>query len=465
MKNKYKPFFYEKKKASFSKIFLSALLCLLFLLFTACQIPTARQIIIEPLYAFVSFAFNSARDLFDATRMYKEPQKKKQTYTPLELPDKEVLFAESLENLSAISQEDPLADLRQTPTPSEYTRVAQWEYLDPNMNYELNYGEKKEQTITKVQLVPPVFEHADLFNDGAAILSAAFRYWNVPENQYHISRRIHPDMQDPDISFSELQSYAKENYPQFYAFTRINGDKNTLIELLQAEIPPVIRVRRKLNYPFWLKDDRFSAAYLLINGYDSVSDTFSYQDTSKGNNLSVSAETLMADWYPFQRTYLVLYPEEKDQDVKDILSENYYEELNLQRALAKFRMDSDLLPDNAFAQYNYAVTLHKSGKADEAWEYYLRSVEISLPQRYLNYQSEIFENALSLGYADDMDELIDPVLRKNRHDEVLIVYSGWADILRGDRKSAGEKLEKAKKINPDNELVLYALKYKETMLP
>ena len=464
MKNKYKPFFYEKKKTSFRKILLIIISAAAFLTYTAFQIPGIRQIIAEPLFACGSFLINAAHDLFDATRMYHEPEKKPEVWTPLELPDRDVLFAESLENLSAVSQEDPLAALRQTPTPSDYARVADWEYLDPSMNYALNASESDKSEAEDVMLVPPVFEHADLFSDGPAILSAALRFWGVVENQYHIAGKLHPDVLDPDCSFSEMEKYIADSVPGYSAVTRINGDKNLLIGLLQKEIPVIIRIGSSTPLRFWLKDDRFIARYLLIHGYDSSTDSFYCQDTYSSNNRLISADTLLADWYLFQRTYMVLYPEEKETDVRDILSENFYGELNLQQAEYKFRTDSEILTENAFAQYNYGAVLHRTGDEAGAWQYFQKASELSLPQRYLNYLPDILETAFALGYADDMDRMIDPNLRRNSHDEVLLVYSGWADILRGNTAEGAGKFERAEKINPHNDLVLYAIKYKETML-
>ena len=146
MKNKNRPFFYEKKKLSFRKFILSFFVIAAFFIFTALQIPRIRQVIAEPLFAGGSFAVNTAKDFFDATRRYREPEKKAQTYPPLDLPDKQVLFAESLESLSEQTQADPLADLRQTPTVSEYAKVAEWEYLDPNL---------KQQCRCRNSAVPP----------------------------------------------------------------------------------------------------------------------------------------------------------------------------------------------------------------------------------------------------------------------------------------------------------------------
>ena len=463
MKNKYKPFFYQKERTPFSKILLSILFTAVLLILFLWQIPRTRQIIAEPLYAAGSLLYNAARDFFDSTRMYHEPEKKPQIWTPLELPDKEVLFAESLENLSSISQEDPLADLRQTPTPSEYSRVAEWEFLDPNMNYELNYGSRTNQDDIKIDLIPPVFERADLFNDGPAILSAALRYWGIIENQYRIAQQIHPDSMDPDCNFSEMQLYVQDNHSDFSGIIRINGDKDLLKYLLQKGFPVIIRITYKTPYSFWLKDDRLSACYLLVLGYDSESDIFVCQDTITSKTKQIAADELMASWYPYQRTYFIIYPEERDSDIREVLNENYYEELNLQQAESKFRTDSSILGDNPFAQYNYGLVLHRTGDNAGAMEYFQKAADNLLPQRYLFYQKDILETMFELGMADDMDNIVIPVLRHNSHDEVLTVYRGWADILRGDYKSGAEKFEKAGRINPNNELVRYALRYSETL--
>ena len=464
MKNKNRPFFYEKKKTSAGKLFAAILLILAVMIYAGFQVPGIRQIISEPLFAAWSLIWNGSKTFIEKTRMYHEPEKKKKTYEILELPDQQVLFAESLENLSALSVEDPLADLRQTPTPSEYSRVADWEYKDPSLNYAISSdGRSLDEDLT-LQMIPPVFEHADLYNDGAAILSACFRYWKVIENQYQIAWAIHPDSLDPFISFDDLEKYVHTVHPDFSLIKRLNGDKDVLISFLERNIPVIILIQEKIPYTFWLYDDRLAGKYLLILGYDSNRSVFTYQDSSKGNALEINESDLMAAWYPFQRQYMALYPEDMDEDVRSALSENYYEELNLQKAMSKFRVDSEMLPENPYAQYNCAVMLHLDGDNGGAWELFQKALGLSLPQRFFIYQSDMLQTALEMGYADDLEEMAAGILDRNVRDEVLTVYRGWSEILRGDYKKGSDYFEKAKKINPNSNIVLYALKYRDTML-
>ena len=464
MKNKNRPFFYEKKKTSFGKILLTILGIVFIVTLAGYQIPGIRQRISEPLFAAGSLILNGTKEIINKTRMYHEPEKKRQTYDPIELPDKEVLFAESLENLSAISQEDPLADLRQTPTPSEYSRVAAWEYLDPNLNYAVNSNGQPLSGAVNVKLIPPVFEHRDLFNDGPAILSACLRYWGIVANQYEISHIIHPKSTDPFVSFDDLQKYVTENVPDLQVLIRINGDKDTVVGLLKAGIPVILKIQQKSIYPYWINDDHMQCRYVLVLGYDSENKVFNYQDTAKGNTLEIGESELLSDWYPYQREYMVIYPEEKDTEVREVLSENYFEELNLQRALTKYRTDSELLPNNPYAQYNFGVVLHMDGDNNGAWELFEMAEKLLLPQRFMAYQTDMLQTALELGYGDDLERLTSDLLAKNPDDEVLTVYRGWAEILRKDYLKGEEFFNKAYKINPNSDAVIYAIKYKDTML-
>ena len=464
MRNKNKPFFYDEKKTPFSQVLLTILIVTAIIIFACMQVPSARQVISEPLFAAGSFLYNGARDFFNATRMAPKEETKTQTYEPLDLPDTQVLFAESLDSLSALNEEDPLAALRQTPTPSEYSRVAEWQYQDPNLNYAIQGSDTAAEEKIDIRLIPPVFEHADLFNNGAAILSAAFRYRNITENQYNIASAIHPDSLDPGNSFSDLQTYIEEHHPEMTSILRLNGNTDILIRLLQKGYPVLLRARFKAPYSFWPADDRFTGQFIMLLGYSAEEDLFHYQDTFNGNDITIRSEELMAAWYPFQRTYMVLYPQSQDDAIKEALSENYFDELNLQQAEEKFRTDSENLQENPFAQYNYGVILERKGDHKGAWDCFQRAEAAGLPQRFLNYDTTILASALNLGYADDIDRLTAPLLRRNGHDETLVVYSGWAEILRGNIKEGSALFEKAGNINPANEFVLYALKYKETML-
>jgi len=122
------------------------------------------------------------------------------------------------------------------------------------------------------------------------------------------------------------------------------------------------------------------------------------------------------------------------------------------------------LPDNAFAQYNTGALLHQYGDNGGAWEFFQKSLEISIPQRFVIYKQEILQTALELGYADDLESLLEYPLSRNSHDEMLTLYRGWSSILRGENKKGAEYFEKAGHINPNNNNVIYALKYKDIML-
>ncbi len=466
MRNKNKPFFYEEKKTSFGTILPVILILAVLALLWAYQVPTIRQVLSDPIYSTVSLMKNSAKDFLDATRMGEEETVKPQTYPVPELPDRQVLFAEDLSGLSEQNDDDPLADLRMAQTPSsEYENVAEWEYLDTTLNYKFNQSDDTEEEAEHIALIPPVFERADLFNGAAAILSADLRYWGETENQYQIANVIHPTRTDPSVTFSDMNRYLTVTYPDKYAaIERINGSAETLTALLRKGIPVIIQILDQTPYPSWRNDDRLCERYLLVYGYDSESDSFLCQDTNTPGSHSFLSADLLAAWYPFQRTYIVVYPQDMETDVLDALSEDFYEELNLQRAETKSRTDSEMLPDNPYAQYFLAEILQREEDYAGALELYQRAVENGLPDRYFYYRTGVFNTLLHLGYADDMDSLLEQPLRRNSGDDILLVYRGWADILREDYNKASSVLNQAAKINPGNETVQYALKYLETMV-
>lgn len=466
MRNKNKPFFYEEKKTPFGTILLAVLIFAALALLWAYHVPTIRQVLSDPMYSAGSLIKNSAKDFFDASRMGEKETAVPQTYPVPELPDRQVLFAEDLSGLSDQNSDDPLAELRMTQTPSsEYENVAEWEYLDTSLNYKFNQSDDTNEEAEHIELIPPVFERADLFNGAAAILSADLRFWGETENQYQIADVIHPTRTDPSVAFSDMNRYLTNTYPDKYAaIERVNGSADTLTALLRKGIPVIIQILDQTPYLSWRNDDRLCERYLLVYGYNAETDSFLCQDTETPGPHSFLSADLLAAWYPFQRTYIVVYPQNMEADVLEALFEDFYEELNLQRAETKSRTDSEMLPENPYAQYFLAEILQREEDYSGAWELYQRAVEIGLPNRYFYYRTGIFNTLLHLGYADDMDALLELPLRRNGSDDILLVYRGWADILREDYNKAASVLNQAEKINPGNEMVQYALKYLETMV-
>lgn len=448
--------FNRKEKTSFGKKLAAILFIAAVILFWALSVPGVRQVVIEPLYSLYSYTFSRAKDFFGPVSQKQQPKFrwKQEKYETITLPDREVLFTE---DISDLNMRDPLEEFRVTPIPDEEQRAAQWVYLE-------EYNERDTQemlTADPVILTAPVFEHADLFNDGPAALSALLRYNGIETNQYTIADAVRPETRSQALPFDKLLQYAEQTYPDFLTIRRMNGSVELLQSLLNEGIPSVVLLKQTASFPLYPGDDRIFGRYIFVFGYDPVEQVMICQDPGSGDARRIPYTDFAGDWYAFGRQYLIMVKPEQEETVTGILGDNRTEQGNLALALVKYKTDIDNIPDNAYAQYISADLLLRSDQYADAWEVYKKAFELGLPQRYLLTDDSMLQCAFRLGYADDMLTLAEKSLKIDRFSTVLHLDKGWALLLKKDTSGAKESFEKAERIDPNSSDVEYALKYLE----
>lgn len=436
------------------------------------MVPTLRQRIIEPLYAIGSFCTHSIQKGFEALKVHDarlEAEKGSGIFTPLDLPEKEVLFAEDISVLDPI---DPLADLRAAEEETEDgVKAAEWVYLDEfTANTE---GVGLSLDTESVFLTAPVFEHADLFNDGPAVLSAILRFYGITENQYNIADRIHPQKEDINVDLSDMRNYVLENYPDFGAIIRLNGSETIIKDHLTAGFPIIARIEEKALLPFYPGDDRFVGHYVLLLGFETTetmddetglpvfTEQFIFQNPAGSEKEEIPVQDFLSAWYPFQREYMVIYPIADEATITGMFGDDWSENRNIGNALAKFKTDAENLPENPFAWFNYGKLLLKKGNIENAWETFGTAESLGVPHRMTLYDSSIPETAFKLGYAREIQTRCDEALSRFSVSAKIHHWKGWAYLLAGEPENAESEFRTAEQIDPGNEDISYALKYLE----
>lgn len=310
-----------------------------------------------------------------------------------------------------------------------------------------------------IALTPPKWEKQDINNCGPAALTMYLRYYGWEGDQETITRVIKPYREDRNVNVEELAYYVRTQAGWLNAHYRVAGDLELLKRLIAAGLPVMIEESFYFDEPYWSGDDLWAAHYQVLTGYDEASQTFIGQDSFYGPDLRISYEKLNTDWQTFNRLYILIYPTDREETVKQILGERWDEDFSRQLGLKTALAETEADPENAFAWFNLGSNLTYFERYIEATDAYDKAREMGLPQRMLRYQFSPFIAYFHTGQLDDLMALADYALKVTPNSEEALLWHGWGMYRQGDVAAAVKDFQQALIENPNYQDAQYALDF------
>ena len=307
----------------------------------------------------------------------------------------------------------------------------------------------------------PPYEKQSPNNCGPAALSMMLHMVGWSGSQMDISAIIKPVNGDRNVNPEEMAFWVR-NYAGWLRIEyRVGGDIETLKRLISAGYPVIIEGTTLLNPDDtgWPDDDLWAAHYLLLTGYDDLTQSFTAQDPYRGPDKIISYEQLESEWKPFNYLYMVVYLPEQEEQIKSLLASNWDPDLNRQNALTIAQAATIEDPSDAFAWFNVGSNLVYFERYYEANDAYDKARELGLPQRMFRYQFGPFIANFHAQRTEDLLALTDYALQRTDMSEETWLWHGWALYRKGDTNGAVENWRKALSVHPGYEDALYALNF------
>jgi len=308
-------------------------------------------------------------------------------------------------------------------------------------------------------LPPPNWEKQDWNNCGPATLALYLRMYGWHGDQYTISDLLKPEREDRNVNVEELIYFARTQAGWLNAEYRVGGDLKLLKQFLALGIPVMVEEGFEIDTAYWPNDDLWAGHYLLLTGYDENTQTFTGQDTYYGPDRQVSYQKLDANWKAFNRVYILLYPPEKEEIVRNILDSDWDPDKNRQRALDLSRAEIEINPEDSFAWFNLGTNLVYFERYTEAAEAYDKARILGLPQRMLRYQFGPFMAYFHAFRTEDLMELTEYALQRTPNSEEALLWQGWGHYRIGDTDKALKNFRAALAANPTYQDAQYAIDY------
>jgi len=313
----------------------------------------------------------------------------------------------------------------------------------------------------RVALPSPAWEKQTPNNCGPATLSMALHMYGWEGNQEDIAKVIKPVLQDRNVNPEEMAYYVRNYAGWLNIEFRVAGDLPLLKRLLAAGYPVIIEGVTRLdpNDALGPNDDLWAAHYLLLTGYDDVTQTFTVQDSYHGADLSISYSQLTAEWEPFNNLYMVIYLSQDQQEMETLLGPDWDADQNRQRALENAQAATKNDPNDAFAWFNLGSDLVYFERYEEAALAYDQARRLGLPLRMFRYQFGPFIAYFQSNRIDDLLALTDYARGITDMSEETWLWYGWGLYRKNDFAAARKAWEKALSIHPGYADAEYALNF------
>lgn len=282
-------------------------------------------------------------------------------------------------------------------------------------------------------------------NCGPANATIALSYYGWQESLEYSEDYLKPNREDKNVSPSEIEAFINER-SGVRALARYGGDLTLLKTLIANEFPVIIETSAMFEAYDWIGHYRTPVAYDDVLGIFYIYDSF--LGIGNGEGVTISYGDLDREWQDFNRVFIVLYPQERETELAQLLGNRYEWQSAAEHAFEIAQTEALEQPQDAFAWFNMGTSLNALGRYEEAARAFDQARRIGLPWRMLWYQFGPFEAYYHTGRYDDILLLAKSNLNNAVELEETYYWRGRAYEAQGDINSALESYRLALRYNP-----------------
>jgi len=311
-----------------------------------------------------------------------------------------------------------------------------------------------------VQLDGIRHEYQKYNNCGPANLSMALSFWSWEGDQRDTAAFLKPIQDDKNVMPYEMAAYVEEQ-TSLNVIVRVGGDLELIKRFIAAGFPVLVEKGFDVPKKAWM------GHYQLITGYDDERQRFTAQDSYQGGpNLRVPYDQLAEYWRHFNYTYLVIFPPEREAEVRALLGPHVDETYNYQYAAEVASNEIFSLTGRAqfFAWFNRGSNLMRlqdyGGAAaayDNAFQVYADLDPELRPWRVMWYRTGPYWAYYYTGRYYDVVNLATETLIIVSEVEESYYWRALAKEALGDVTGAIQDLQSALKYHPEWEPALMQL--------
>jgi tetratricopeptide (TPR) repeat protein len=297
---------------------------------------------------------------------------------------------------------------------------------------------------------------------GPANLSMGLTFWGWDGNRDVVGEYVKPEDKDKNVMPYEMQDFVESQTQGMAAVVRSGGEIEVIKSLIAGGFP-VLAEKGYYEYDYtgklgWL------GHYQFVTGYDDVRQAFIVQDTyiKDGKDHRFPYEEFIEGWRSFNYLFVVVYPQERQEEVLGLLGPWADAAWASAHALELAKAESQSLAgiDQFFAWFNRGsshVALQEYPDAASAYDqafalYATLPDDDARPFRMLWYQTGPYWAYFYSGRYQDVINLADTTLIETISEPVLEESFYWRALARealGDVPGAITDLRESVRLNPN----------------
>lgn len=291
--------------------------------------------------------------------------------------------------------------------------------------------------------------YQDWNNCGPANLTMALSYYGWRYGQEQAASFLKPENEDKNVSPGQMAAFVLQQteLPDIRALWRYGGTLDMLKEFIAAGFPVIIESGYDVDELGWM------GHYETVVAYDDAEQTFwvydSYLGIGNGQGRVHKYSELDSWWRHFNRAFIVIYPVDRELEIRNILGAYVDPNYAAERALAVARQEAAQDPTDAWAWFNAGTSSAKLKRYYDAAIYYDEAFRQGLPHRMLWYQFGPYEAYYYTGRYQDVLELAENTESTTEYVEETYYWRGMALAALGQRDEAVNLMDSVLAFNPN----------------
>jgi len=297
-------------------------------------------------------------------------------------------------------------------------------------------------------------------NCGPANLAQVLNAYGLNTSQKETAAWLKPAVLDSNVSPWQLADYVN-THTTLRALQRVNGNLTLLKRLLAAQFRPIIETG------FYVPDkpeEGWMGHYLTPVGYDDDQGMILGFDSYLGDGPNHQGRheayaDLDARWKQFNRQYVVVYPADREAELRALLGTDADPTVNAQGAAAQAKQEAQANAADAYAWFNLGssyVLLKQFPQAAAAYDQ-ARNAGTGLPWRMLWYQFGPFSAYYHIGDYKTTTQLLTVTLGTTKNDEELYYWRGMVELAQNKAQAATADFNFVLQYNPNYHFAADAL--------
>jgi tetratricopeptide (TPR) repeat protein len=274
-------------------------------------------------------------------------------------------------------------------------------------------------------------------NCGPTTMTMALSYFGWTNSQETAASWMKPHTEDKNVSPWQMVRFVNDvAFPRVdaKALYRVGGNITLLKSLLAANFPVVIEESIQPEGEGWM------GHYVLLVGYDDYQQRFLTYDSFLGYNQGDGRPSPYSvfdeHWRHFNRVFMVLYPPERESDLRRVLGNYVDPAYGYQTALEIARSEAEKNRDDEWAWFNMGTSYVGLKEYDSAAIAYDQALRLGLPFRMLWYQFGPYEAYYYIGDYNNVRALAQNTIATTKYVEESYYWIGMTYAAEGSTSAA-----------------------------